>query len=116
MRYSLLVLISVVSVSCSSEADHRLQKEDNGKTLQLGVGETVDFRLVQCQGCEQQWKVSSGWPACLVLTEDKFIANAPGTNGGSGNRIFTFTSKSPCSTTLVFTYYGDTLRYNLQVR
>jgi inhibitor of cysteine peptidase len=75
----------------------------NGKTIDIGVGETVEIRLPENPTTGFRWDLTAkGEPACALL-DDSFTPGA-GPPGASGRRSWTFQAlrQGECEVELVY--------------
>jgi predicted secreted protein len=114
MRFDLLFTLFFMAASCGRQPVQKVGKADNGSTVELKSGETLEVDLSQCQGCEQTWKIP-GWGSCLVMTKDEFVPNCKDCNGGNGMRTFWFEAHKAGRAQLTFSYFGDTVNYTINI-
>ncbi|MBD2194620.1 MULTISPECIES: protease inhibitor I42 family protein [Calothrix] len=71
-----------------------LGKDDNGKTVELSVGQSFLIQLNENPTTGYQWEVSKIDADFVKLTEDQYIQNIDSETGGGGIRNFKFTANS----------------------
>jgi inhibitor of cysteine peptidase len=81
-----------------------LSETDNGKTIQVHVGEEIDLALTSNASTGFAWTIEKSNNALLTLKHSDYrgSSNVP---GSSGTQTFTFMAKSPGTVTLQLKYW-----------
>jgi predicted secreted protein len=114
-RRWLLVLVSTMSIlllslaSCTTSTS--LTSSDNGKTIQVHVGDEIDIALDSRPTTGYGWAIEKSNETLLTLKQSNFSASSSSI-GSSGTQMFTFVAKSAGTVNLQLKYWrsfaGDT--------
>jgi predicted secreted protein len=88
--------------SCASSTS--LTSSDNGKTIQVHVGDTIDIALDSSPGTGYGWAIEKSDETLLTLKQSKFSASS-GAIGSSGTETFTLLAKRAGTVNLQLKYW-----------
>ncbi len=104
------LLVSVISMSIlallltSCTASTSLTGSDNGKTIQVHVGDEIDIALASSPGTGYEWTVEKSDAKLLTLKQSNFSASNS-SPGSGGTQTFTFVAKSAGTVNLQLKYW-----------
>ena len=87
------------------EPEVTLQKQDNGKEINLKAGQVVQVQLAGTGGTGYWWYVQNLDARLLELLSEKTKAASDGRVGGPVLGLWTFQAKEPGSTEIKMDYY-----------
>ena len=97
-------LMIVLSLSArGSPAGTTLSEKDSGKTIELGVGDTLAVELEGNPTTGYLWEVASEDTTVLTLVKDEYESDSD-LAGSGGMFKFTFEAAAPGETTLLLVY------------
>ena len=105
--FSFFIFLSGISEvgAMGKEPEVILQKQDNGKEINLKAGQVVQIQLAGVGGTGYWWYVQSLDARHLELLSEKTRAPSDGRVGGPVLGIWTFRAKEPGSTEIRMDYY-----------
>jgi len=107
-RRWLVVFISSMSILAllltSCTASTSLTSSDNGKTIQVHVGDEIDIALASSPGTGYEWAVEKSDDQLLTLKQSNFSASNS-SPGSGGTETFIFVAKSTGTVTLQLKYW-----------
>ncbi len=77
-----------------------ISMSDNGRTINLSIGDKLDVSLEEGAGSGFQWKLVSNGSPVMRLTDNQFIAPGSSAAGASGHRVWTLLAESPGKATI----------------
>ena len=107
-RRWLLVLVISMSIlamlltSCTSSTS--LTNSDNGKTIQVHVGDEIDIALNSSPGTGYEWAVGKSDTKLLTFKQSNFSASNS-SPGSGGTQTLTFVAKSAGTVNLQLKYW-----------
>ena len=114
-RRWMLILMSAISIlllpltSCTTSTS--LTNTDNGKTIQVHVGDEIAIALASSPTTGYKWAIQKSDGRLLTLKQSNFSASSNAI-GSSGTQMFTFVAKSAGTANLQLKYWrsfaGDT--------
>jgi hypothetical protein len=89
---------------------------ENGKTIIMDVNNVYGFKFNECVGCASIWKIDK-YDSNLMQYLRKEYSNRSCTDCVGGNQDVTFLFKaiSTGNTELIFTYFTDTIKYQITI-
>ena len=104
------LVVSIISMSIlallltSCTATTSLTSSDNGKAIQVHVGDEIDIALDSNPGTGYEWAVDKSDDKLLTLKQSKFSASNS-LPGSGGTQTFIFVAKSTGTVTLQLKYW-----------
>lgn len=77
-----------------------LTSTDNGRTVELGVGDTIDLALAENPTTGFRWELAALEGGALALAGDRFDPGSGGGIGGGGTRHFALVARKAGQTAL----------------
>jgi hypothetical protein len=113
---SLFILLSCHPLTLSKDYK-TVTALENGQTIIMGVNNVYGFKFNECVGCASVWEIAK-YDSNLMQYLRKEYSNRSCKNCVGGNQDVTFLFKaiSTGSTELIFTYFNDTLKYQITIR
>ncbi len=117
----LLRLIAVAVVAClaiaactsteqdtndpdDTDADVKVDLSENGSSVSLDVGQTLELSLTGSDISEYQWEITQADDSLLTQTDESFLNDAA---GSGGQQIYVFKATAPGSTTVKAEYINQ---------
>jgi inhibitor of cysteine peptidase len=95
-------LLLLFLASCAASTS--LTDSDNGKTIQVHVGDTIDIALDSNPSTGYGWAIEKSDETLLMLKQSKFSASS-NSIGSSGTETFTLVAKRAGTVNLQFKYW-----------
>ena len=87
-----------------TNADVKVDLSQNGESVDLDVGQTLELSLTGSDISEYQWEITQADDSLLTQTDQSFLNDAA---GSGGQQIYVFKATAPGSTTVKADYINQ---------